>query len=197
MSEEDALEQLIQSTRTNFTLAPDQQAISRINETVEATREARQSRRDESRAVLRALSRNLQLARDASDAERRARAALDHTNVMLERDREKFALAKSLNEIEASAASLELQLEEAQSELAALEATRPSEAALQSSHLEENTNILKLKCYRSLGIELAQDEAGNFDRAIVRNGKDVHVVNIESKYSKFFYANYLWNLVAE
>jgi kinetochore protein Spc24, fungi type len=25
--------------------------------------------------------------------------------------------------------------------------------------------------------------------------KDVHVVNIESKYSRFFYANYLWDLL--
>jgi len=27
--------------------------------------------------------------------------------------------------------------------------------------------------------------------------KDVHIVNIESKYSRFFYANYLWDLLSE
>lgn len=55
--------------------------------------------------------------------------------------------------------------------------------------------LLRLKVYRSLGIELERDEKdGEFSRAIVRNDRkgDVHVINMDKKFSRFFYANYLW-----
>lgn len=53
---------------------------------------------------------------------------------------------------------------------------------------------LRLKIYRSLGIDVEADKAGNYNKAIIRNGRkgDVHVVNIDPKFSRFFYANYLW-----
>ena len=54
---------------------------------------------------------------------------------------------------------------------------------------------LKLKVYRSLGIDIEPDSAGNFTKATVRNRqkKDVHVVNIDPKFSRAFYANYFWS----
>jgi kinetochore protein Spc24 len=41
---------------------------------------------------------------------------------------------------------------------------------------------------------LEQDEAGNYNKATIGNTKkgDVHVVNIDPKFSKYFYANYFW-----
>ena len=53
---------------------------------------------------------------------------------------------------------------------------------------------LKLKVYRSLGIDVEVDNAGNYNKAIIRNKLkgDVHVVNIDPKFSRFFYANYFW-----
>lgn len=55
--------------------------------------------------------------------------------------------------------------------------------------------LLRLKVYRSLGIDLERDEKdGEFSRAIVRNDRkgDVHVINMDKKFSRFFYANYFW-----
>jgi kinetochore protein Spc24 len=54
---------------------------------------------------------------------------------------------------------------------------------------------LRLKIFRSLGIDIEPDEAGNFNRAVIRNSRkgDVHVVNIDPKFSRFFYANYFWS----
>jgi kinetochore protein Spc24 len=51
-----------------------------------------------------------------------------------------------------------------------------------------------LKVYRSLGIEIERDGEGEFSRVVVRNDRkgDVHVVNIDRKFSRFFYANYFW-----
>ena len=53
---------------------------------------------------------------------------------------------------------------------------------------------LKLKLYRGLGIDIERNEDGEYSKAIVRNGRkgDVHVVNMDSKFSRFFYANYFW-----
>ena len=53
---------------------------------------------------------------------------------------------------------------------------------------------LKLKVYRSLGIDVEADNAGNYNKAVIRNNQkgDVHVVNIDPKFSRFFYANYFW-----
>jgi kinetochore protein Spc24, fungi type len=55
-------------------------------------------------------------------------------------------------------------------------------------------NRLRLWLYRSLGITLEQDEAGNYNKATIANTKkgDVHVVNIDPKFTKSFYADYLW-----
>lgn len=54
---------------------------------------------------------------------------------------------------------------------------------------------LKLKVYRGLGIDLERGESGEYEKAIVRSGRrgDVNVVNIDGKFSRFFYAGYFWN----
>lgn len=54
---------------------------------------------------------------------------------------------------------------------------------------------LKLKVYRSLGIDAEADPTtGQYSKAVIRNTQkgDVHVVNIDPKFSRFFYANYFW-----
>ena len=79
--------------------------------------------------------------------------------------------------------------------------------------------LLRLKVYRSLGIDLERDGGGvelgvegdgngekaaaparatsgrgDFTRAVVRCDRrgDVRVVNLDPKFSRFFYANYFW-----
>jgi kinetochore protein Spc24 len=61
--------------------------------------------------------------------------------------------------------------------------------------LVEDEVLLRLKVYRSLGIDIERDgKDGEFSRAVVRNDRkgDVHVVNMDRKFSRFFYANYFW-----
>lgn len=55
-------------------------------------------------------------------------------------------------------------------------------------------NRLRLKIYRSLGIDLESDNAGSYTKAVIRNNQkgDVHVVNMDPKFSRYFYANYFW-----
>lgn len=58
-----------------------------------------------------------------------------------------------------------------------------------------NSYRLRLKIYRALGIDIEPDEAGNFTKAVIRNSRksDVHVVNLDPKFSRFFYSNYFWS----
>ncbi|CAG9939093.1 unnamed protein product [Clonostachys rosea f. rosea IK726] len=56
--------------------------------------------------------------------------------------------------------------------------------------------LLRLKVYRSLGIDIERDERdGEWSKAVVRNDRkgDVHVVNMDKKFSRYFYANYFWS----
>jgi hypothetical protein len=63
---------------------------------------------------------------------------------------------------------------------------------------ETRTNAyhsLKLKLYRTLGIDVEADPTtGEYNKAVIRNAQkgDVHVVNIDPKFSRHFYTNYFW-----
>ena len=62
----------------------------------------------------------------------------------------------------------------------------------------EDEVLLRLRVYRSLGIEIERDaKDGEFTRAVVRNDrkKDVQVVTMDRKLSRFWYANYFWQLL--
>ena len=64
--------------------------------------------------------------------------------------------------------------------------------------IDDDEVLLRLKVYRSLGIELERDDRdGEWSKAVVRNDRrgDVHVVNMDKKFSRFFYANYFWQTV--
>lgn len=70
----------------------------------------------------------------------------------------------------------------------------PDDAANRRDPVDDEV-LLRLKVYRSLGIDLERDEKdGDFSRAIVRNDRkgDVHVINMDKKFSRYFYANYFW-----
>lgn len=59
---------------------------------------------------------------------------------------------------------------------------------------EQYNRRLKLKVYRSLGIDIQADGVGNYNRAVIRNNHkgDVHVISVDAKFSRFFYSNLFW-----
>jgi kinetochore protein Spc24 len=61
----------------------------------------------------------------------------------------------------------------------------------------EDPTVLRLAIYRSLGIDVDADGTGNYNKAVVRNSQkgDVHVVNIDPKFSRFFYADFFWDKI--
>ena len=69
-----------------------------------------------------------------------------------------------------------------------------SDCAIRGYCLLTNLCSLKLKVYRSLGIDVEADTTGQYNKAVIRNAAkgDVHVVNIDPKFSRNFYTNYFW-----
>ena len=72
---------------------------------------------------------------------------------------------------------------------------RKGAAAAAAAAAVDDEVLLRLKVYRSLGIDIERDEEnGEWAKAVVRNDRkaDVHVVNMDKKFSRYFYANYFW-----
>ncbi|RUP47543.1 Spc24 subunit of Ndc80-domain-containing protein [Jimgerdemannia flammicorona] len=182
---------LIQQTVAMFNPSGDVEAVHRISETMRQTEEIRKKSRQESQGVLRALSRKLESVK--SGATRPPGVADEHAHAarMVGLDREKFALAKGINELEQNLSSLEAGLQQIRDEIAALEAEDAEE------EVPPDQTVLKLQIYRSLGIELVEDAVGNYTKARIRSfpRNDIHTLVIDDKYSRFFYANYLWGML--
>ncbi|KAL9101629.1 MAG: hypothetical protein Q9163_003127 [Psora crenata] len=124
-----------------------------------------------------------------------ARNSLDHASHIVELDTEKFRIAKTASDLEIEGERLEQELEGLKNRLHELDeqGVEGDEAAKARREVDDPT-ILRLKVYRSLGIDIETDSAGNYNKAVIRNiaTGDVHVVNIDPKFSRFFYSNYFW-----
>lgn len=113
-------------------------------------------------------------------------------------DTHKFRIAKAASDLEMNTERQAGQLADLTARLQEVElqgAEGGGSGAEGENSLVEDEVLLRLKVYRSLGIDVERDaKDGEFARAVVRNDRkgDVHVVNLDKKFSRFFYANYFW-----
>lgn len=129
--------------------------------------------------------------------------ASDHANSISQLDSQKFRIAKAASDLEMETERLSSQAADLSARLTELELQGvegggvgggEDGGALGGMSVEDEV-VLRLKVYRSLGIEVERDsKEGEFSRAVVRSDRkgDVHVVNLDKKFSRFFYANYFW-----
>ncbi|KAJ0296722.1 hypothetical protein COL516b_011422 [Colletotrichum fioriniae] len=179
---------LISHTIDNFNIQPDKQAIARINESLSTLQQARELRLREAENALKKLTSTHSSTAHASEI-----ARLDTT---------KFRTAKAASDAEMEAERLAQQAADLNARLQELEIQGLDGSADEQARRRDPVDdevLLRLKVYRSLGIEIERDGkdgsgTGEFTRAVVRNDRkgDVHVVNMDKKFSKFFYANYFW-----
>lgn len=187
--------QLIHHTITNFNIAPDKAALSRVNDSLSTLQQSRDLRIRDAETALRKLSRQLATL---SSQHREVVTGHDsgrHASEIVELDTRKFRIAKQASELEVEGERLEGELESLKARLADLEdqGVEGDDMTRRTREADDPT-ILRLWLYRSLGITLEQDEAGNYNKATIGNTRkgDVHVVNIDPKFSKWFYADYFW-----
>ncbi|RAH43841.1 kinetochore Spc24 family protein [Aspergillus aculeatinus CBS 121060] len=187
---------LIHHTIGNFNIQPDKQAVTRINDSLATLQQSRELRMREAESALRKLSRHLSALNNQQEEAVAAHDAGQHAAEMVELDTKKFRIAKSATELEIESERLEGELEMLRERLADLEAqgVEGDEPTRREREMDDAT-LLRLKIYRSLGVDIEADETGNFNKAVIRNSRkgDVHVVNIDPKFSRFFYSNYFWS----
>ncbi|KAE8352531.1 putative kinetochore protein spc24 [Aspergillus coremiiformis] len=189
---------LIHHTIGNFNIQPDKQAVTRINDSLSTLQQSRELRIQDAESALRKLSRHLHSLNTQHEEAIAAHDSGKHAADMVELDTKKFRIAKAATELEIESERLESELEMLKERLVDLEAQglEGDEGTRRERELDDAT-ILRLKIYRSLGVDIEADDAGNFSKAVIRNSRkgDVHVVNIDPKFSPFFYSNYFWSTI--
>ncbi|KAG5952855.1 kinetochore-associated Ndc80 complex subunit spc24 [Claviceps sorghi] len=187
---------LIHHTINNFNIQPDKLAVSRIGESLSTLQQARDLRMREAESSLKKLARQLNTLTSQHAELTSSTSPSDHASKIATLDTHKFRTAKAASDAEMEAERLAQQAADLTARLQELDlqGVEGDEAARRRDVVDDEI-LLRLKVYRSLGIEIERDDRdGEWTRAVVRNdGKgDVHVVNMDKKFSRFFYANYFW-----
>lgn len=177
--------------------------MSRISSRLTTLSQLREQRQRNSEATLRKLSRQL-AALSAQHAElSAAHSSARHASEIARLDTQKFRIAKACSDAEMEGERLAGQLADAQARLQELEmqgvdgGVGDGDGGAASDSVDDEV-LLRLKVYRDLGIVLERDaESGEYVKAVIRNDRkgDVHVVNMDPKFSRFFYANYFWSMM--
>ncbi|KAI9747103.1 MAG: kinetochore-associated Ndc80 complex subunit spc24 [Lichina confinis] len=186
---------LIHHTIGNFNINPDKNALGRINDSLSTLQQARDLRLREADSRLKRLYRNLASQQSQHHETVATHNSAEHASRILELDTQKFRIAKSAADLEIESERLQQEFDSLRTRLIELEMQGLEGGELERGKRElEDETILKLKVYRSLGIEVESDGAGSYRKAVIRSTHkgDVHVVNIDSTFSKHFYANYFW-----
>ncbi|CAK7197910.1 putative kinetochore protein spc24 [Sporothrix eucalyptigena] len=194
---------LIQHTVDNFNTAPDKAAVARIKESLSTLQEARQLQVEQAEAALKRLARQLNTLGAQHDELASKHVSAAHAPTIAHLDTQKFRVAKAASDLEMETERLSAQAADLSAKLQELELQGDdgpitnNNGSGSASAATDDEVLLRLRVYRSLGIELERDGAGHdgeWSRAVIRNDRkgDVHVVNMDKKFSRFFYANYFW-----
>ncbi|KIX07479.1 uncharacterized protein Z518_02132 [Rhinocladiella mackenziei CBS 650.93] len=186
---------LIRATVSNFNIAPDKAALSRVNDSLSTLQQSRDLRIRDAETALRKLSRQLATLSSQHREVISGHDSGQHASEIVQLDTKKFRIAKQASELEVESEKLGAELDRLKIRLADLEEQGvEGDENMRRAREADDPTILRLWLYRSLGIALEQDEAGNYNKATIGNTKkgDVHVVNIDPKFSRWFYADYFW-----
>ncbi len=163
----------------------------------------------EAETALRKLSRQLNTLSSRHDDLVSAHSSTDHASNIARLDTLKFRTAKAASDAEVETERLAQQAADLNARLQELEVQGVEGAVDEAGgggggasgrrrDAVDDEVLLRLKVYRSLGIDIERDDkdgaGGEWTRAVVRNDRkgDVHVVNMDKKFSRYFYANYFW-----
>ncbi|KAI8820408.1 uncharacterized protein EV422DRAFT_530791 [Fimicolochytrium jonesii] len=115
-----------------------------------------------------------------------------HSARMISMDRAKSMLAKQAGELDETIEGLEAQLAELEGEVEGLRREEEDERVVPPSREQ-----LLLTIFRGLGIEMQKDAMGKFVKCQVRKPnsaeKDIYIQEFADKFSRYYYANVLWD----
>lgn len=185
--------QLISQCTSHFKLDSDRSSLLRISDSLSTLSSFRQQHISSLQSTLTRLGRNHQTLASNHSHTLSQHNPTTHASEILRLDTEKFKIAKQASDLEMEGERLEGELSRLGGVLSELEA-EGVEGGEREKAPEEDATVLKLKVYRSLGVDVEADSAGQYNKAVIRNAAkgDVHVVNIDPKFSRNFYTNYFW-----
>ncbi|CAO3563822.1 unnamed protein product [Mortierella alpina] len=226
--------------RSNADVQSIQKTVNDIHETERTRREIQQ----DARSYLQQLSRKLQLSRSKGSRQHVDPDSLRHDDRMVEMDQQKFALAKSIQDMDQDIASLEAELRQLREQNLELDVnyssaqtgskangpttngrgrtsisadngseggTRSGSRAATAAAMDNDeddddeetdkahaTAVLRLQLYRGLGIEMLENDFGEYTRARIRSSsrKDVHIATLGGDLSAFYQTNLIWDFAS-
>ncbi|KAL5117790.1 putative kinetochore protein spc24 [Pleosporales sp. CAS-2024a] len=183
---------LIAQCTSHFKIGNDKDSLLRISDSLSTLSTFRTQHLQSLSHTLAALSRTHQTLSASHTHMLAQHNAVSHASDILRLDTEKFKIAKQASDLEIEGERLQLELARLASVSAELDDEGVEGAAVDKPR--DDATVLKLRLYRGLGVDVEMDEAGEYRKAVVRNGKkgDVHVVQIDPKFSRHFYTNYFW-----
>ncbi|KAG9199149.1 hypothetical protein B5807_02866 [Epicoccum nigrum] len=185
---------LISQCTSHFKIANDTASLLRINDSLSTLSQFRSQHLQSLKSSLAQLSRTHQTLSANHSHTLSQHNPTNHAAEILKLDTEKFKIAKQASDLEIEGERLQQERERLAGVAADLEAEGVEGGEREKAESEDAT-ILKLKLYRTLGIDVEADPTtGQYNKAVIRNAAkgDVHVVNIDPKFSRHFYTNYFW-----
>ncbi|KAH7385549.1 Spc24 subunit of Ndc80-domain-containing protein [Phaeosphaeria sp. MPI-PUGE-AT-0046c] len=184
---------LISQCTSHFKIGNDTASLLRISDSLSTLSTFRAQHLSSLQASLSQLSRTHHTLSVNHSHTMSQHNAVDHASEILRLDTEKFKIAKQASDLEIEGERLAADLGRLGNVAGELE-----EEGIEGGVVErpgEDATVLKLKLYRTLGIDVEADKTtGEYNKAVVRNAAkgDVHVVQIDPKFSRHFYTNYFW-----
>ncbi|KAF1924944.1 Spc24-domain-containing protein [Didymella exigua CBS 183.55] len=185
---------LISQCTSHFKIANDTASLLRISDSLSTLSQFRTQHLQSLQSSLSQLSRTHQTLSANHSHTLSQHNPTNHAAEILRLDTEKFKIAKQASDLEIEGERLQQERERLSGVAQDLEAEGVEGGEREKAESEDAT-ILKLKLYRTLGIDVEADPTtGQYTKAVVRNAAkgDVHVVNIDPKFSRHFYTNYFW-----
>lgn len=182
------IKELIHYTLDTFDSGQDLALLDRIDRSKQQLYALRQRQLEEQRESVKALARQLELIKqgDGQDLED---DELSREISKLEGD--KFSLAKKISDLESEYHSNLATLDALEKEL---EEVDQQDAEDQVTTTIDNATLLKLKFYRSLGVNLDSDDMNSVEKVLVKSRTGVHELKLEN-YSDSFISNFIWDRI--
>ncbi|KAI8592572.1 hypothetical protein BDZ88DRAFT_406973 [Geranomyces variabilis] len=167
----------------------DAATIREVAELVRRTDGIRKEIVDDAHATLKALSRQLQSAKEAAEDPKHRLDADQHAAKMNALEHERHTVVQQKSDVEESIGALEAELMQLERELQQLAREEDEEANLPPTKEE-----LTLSIFKGLGLEMQKDAQGKFVKCKVLrpSSQDIEIHEFDDKFSRFFYANVLW-----
>ncbi|KAF2744446.1 Spc24-domain-containing protein [Sporormia fimetaria CBS 119925] len=185
---------LIAQCTANFKSGPDHACLMRIGESLDTLKQFREQSMSEMQETLARLERTKKTLASQINHTLSQHNPTTHAQEILRLDTEKFKIAKQASDLEVEGERLQNEVQRLGGVLQELE-EEGVEGGDREKGADEDATVLKLKVYRTLGIDVEADPTtGQYNKAVIRNAAkgDVHVVNIDPKFSRQFYTNYFW-----